>query len=403
MSLLSPRFTFARQTRCALPGVTMLLGVAVAASAVSNLLYAPMVGLAGWGISALQALHRGSIRRPDRAELAVFVFAAYAVLSVMWAPPAAQVNPRTVIIEYGAIPATFAMVYRLASRERGWEFLAGAYLTGALGGALLVFLSAASGTPFEESGRYSIPGVNPNYAAYSMVTALPFAVGLYGGRTRRRPRHVIAIGAVISLLGAAIALTGCRGASIAYLAALLVGFGAYVRNRPVLALTVGVVLAFAVWRLAPLVADALPTRLYSVEEQGEDVSSGRFALWERALEVFSENPVFGAGADSYPSFTDQGMHAHNVFLTALAELGLVGEAMFLGCIALIGYRIMGARSADERIGRSIGAMVLIIWVVIASTGVWLVALPPWIAFGWAVARPKCRDVQQIAPHDVGVA
>jgi O-antigen ligase len=76
-------------------------------------------------------------------------------------------------------------------------------------------------------------------------------------------------------------------------------------------------------------------------EQNHD----RIFIWERAVEIFVDKPVFGTGYGHYPIVAPSlyhtanpkrpaKNHAHNVFLTLLAETGLVGFWAFwwmIGC------------------------------------------------------------------------
>jgi O-antigen ligase len=82
-----------------------------------------------------------------------------------------------------------------------------------------------------------------------------------------------------------------------------------------------------------------------------DLSTGRLYMWIVALDVFLENPVFGAGPQSWQdnllagaSFLGQdaaryeqvlGGAYHNVLFTTLAERGVVGTAALLVFVAMI--------------------------------------------------------------------
>lgn len=82
----------------------------------------------------------------------------------------------------------------------------------------------------------------------------------------------------------------------------------------------------------------------------QDVSNGRFALWQSAVEVWETSPVYGAGystfvpyaqehtADTYAVNNDQGNYTsmHNTFFNALAFQGTIGAVLFV----LIALRIL---------------------------------------------------------------
>ncbi|MDR2386342.1 MAG: O-antigen ligase family protein [Deltaproteobacteria bacterium] len=64
----------------------------------------------------------------------------------------------------------------------------------------------------------------------------------------------------------------------------------------------------------------------------------RFNYWEHGYEVFKEHPIFGVGPAAKPNIPVEKrvrpsksafQHAHNVFLTIMAEMGLIGLVAFL--------------------------------------------------------------------------
>ncbi|MCP4233372.1 MAG: O-antigen ligase family protein [Aestuariibacter sp.] len=53
-------------------------------------------------------------------------------------------------------------------------------------------------------------------------------------------------------------------------------------------------------------------------------SGGRIPLWEAALDIFLQYPLFGGGPQHYSFYQGRSGHAHNMLLNYLAELGLLG-------------------------------------------------------------------------------
>lgn len=66
----------------------------------------------------------------------------------------------------------------------------------------------------------------------------------------------------------------------------------------------------------------------------EESTTGRTFLWDRAIQLWSESPIFGSGWGTYRYYWVDGYQgvsiaAHNVFLQLLAEVGIVGLVLFL--------------------------------------------------------------------------
>lgn len=66
----------------------------------------------------------------------------------------------------------------------------------------------------------------------------------------------------------------------------------------------------------------------------EESTTGRTVLWNRAIQLWNESPVFGSGWGTYRYYWTNGFNgistaAHNVFLQLLAEVGVIGLIIFL--------------------------------------------------------------------------
>lgn len=59
----------------------------------------------------------------------------------------------------------------------------------------------------------------------------------------------------------------------------------------------------------------------------DDISSGRYSLYEKMFLTFLENPLFGIGTYSIPKII--GNLGHNIYLQILAENGIIGIILFL--------------------------------------------------------------------------
>jgi O-antigen ligase len=60
----------------------------------------------------------------------------------------------------------------------------------------------------------------------------------------------------------------------------------------------------------------------------EGTGQSRIQLWSDALIYFRESPLFGIGMDNFSQFSSH--VAHNSFIHAYTELGILGGTLFLG-------------------------------------------------------------------------
>ncbi|WP_248361456.1 O-antigen ligase family protein [Anaeromyxobacter oryzae] len=352
----------------------------------TNSQYAQFALLAAAALYALRALRGGTIRRPSSVEVLLVLFAGYAIASILWRDVSSGASATTIFVEYVGLAAAFIVVVRTSGIRSNWYFLATCYIVGCCVDLILIFSAFKSGTTIDSAGRYGLANVNSNYTAYSLVSGVPLLVLLYWRRARRRLASSIALMVGMSTFGLGIGLTGCRGATVAFLLCVFVIAARGLKTRPLAgglftASMAGVLVAG--WSH---VEDVLPSRLFLDASSAEDLSSGRFTLWERALVIFGRNPLLGSGADSYPWLSEDGMHAHNVFLSVLAELGIIGLLLLVVALALLFRSYF--RSSASKSARSAALMLVCTWLVIAGTGVWQYALPAWIMFGLFVTIPR---------------
>ena len=118
------------------------------------------------------------------------------------------------------------------------------------------------------------------------------------------------------------------------------------------------VFLFSWQTLVPTAVQERVLMTYDKNEQQLDTSAqDRVALWNDAMELFRQNPVFGGGFDTYrlqhrvSIYTD----THNYFLKVLVEMGIAGLLFFLfllGKAARLGLKLW--RTAQDPFLQSLG-------------------------------------------------
>lgn len=86
----------------------------------------------------------------------------------------------------------------------------------------------------------------------------------------------------------------------------------------------------------------------------EESTTGRTLLWDRAIQLWGESPIFGSGWGTYRYYWTNGYQgissaAHNVFLQLLAEVGIIGLVIFMIPALSTFFGLMGnARCLSRR-------------------------------------------------------
>jgi putative inorganic carbon (hco3(-)) transporter len=144
-----------------------------------------------------------------------------------------------------------------------------------------------------------------------------------------------------------------RGAYVAAIAVLL--FYGIVRSRKLLVFSI--ICAFF-WKviLPPTVIERV-TMTESTAGVLESSAQERLDLWQHAVQLFKDNPVFGIGYGSFGYTVPQGSltDTHNFYLRTLCEQGVVGVSIFLLILAFAfhsGWRLY--RCGRSRFHKGLG-------------------------------------------------
>jgi O-antigen ligase len=332
------------------------------------------------GLSLLATLMKG--RRPAfPGRLAVPAAAWLLVLVVSAAVAPSNRLEALASLERPASGALLAWaVYELCRSRARWRLLAQAAALSGLAVAL-VGLAEASGIPTVRDwlaalhdGAVPIGDVprvastlsHPNEAAMLLELSLPLLVAW--AWTAPRPwRALLALGALSDLV--AMVLTFSRAGVVAGMAGLAIMAGLCVvrgERRPLLSLSAAALAVPAALLCAAMTDPGLDRRLTAelTDTPTPALSVGprpsRMEFWIAALEMLHDRPWLGVGPDNFRwRFADYsgvpadnlGIHAHDQYLEALADTGVLG-LLSLGWllvrlvrIALDGVR-RGTQSAD---------------------------------------------------------
>jgi len=315
--------------------------------------------------------------RRDRSAVVLFgallAYLAVVVLSLVVASDRASTVKE--IIKWGevlAVLASGAYLLRGVGQVRlvAWSAIAAGVAEALLGYAQWALSAGAA--QLAEGGRIFGTFGQPNpYAGY-LNLSLPLALALAVFAPAARERIAAAAAAVL-LLGAE-ALSASRGGLIGLAVAVLVLAAAGLRRERIAAAAAAlVVLLFALAAFTTLLPHALgtallrPLRLDGISPDAPVTSANystmeRLAHWIAGLRMFAAHPLLGVGAGNYdaaypryafhPSVWPEALgHAHNYYINAAAETGLLGLVaifVFAGAALAVGWR--ATRRAASPVG-----------------------------------------------------
>lgn len=230
-----------------------------------------------------------------------------------------------------------------------WSFVLGAVLTALV--ALVGIGSGAGGGGARFGGYLG----NPNNLAAVVLPALALSGFMLIGSTRPLERLLLAACGIVLLV--TLFLTQSRGGLIGLAAMVL---AALVLAGPARRRTIQFLVVLAVGGLAYYEVLASPAARHRATEFSASQSTGRVDLWHVALKMFEAHPLQGVGLDNFtvlaPGYLARDFpiqradlflrpvatQVHNTYLTLLAELGVLGEILFLAL--LVGIVVVAGRA-----------------------------------------------------------
>lgn len=171
--------------------------------------------------------------------------------------------------------------------------------------------------------HYSTSGIY-----FSIAVLVMFAIWL----TKTKKTKVDTIWLILMLFS--LFMTQKRGPLLFCIIAMVAAYFIYekIKTKTILKF-LGIVLVIII--LLILVIQIFPStsglidRLVQLDEQ-DDITSGRIPLYEYAISLFKQNPLFGIGWGQYRYSYVREIYAHNIYAQILAETGIVGAVLFFG-------------------------------------------------------------------------
>jgi len=88
---------------------------------------------------------------------------------------------------------------------------------------------------------------------------------------------------------------------------------------------------------------------YNNFQEGEDITSGRTLLYEKAILAFHESPIYGIGVANFRNYTGSDTNVHNAYLQILCEQGILGLVLYIiPLLYTIYYSIKLIRRIEEQ-------------------------------------------------------
>jgi O-antigen ligase len=318
-----------------------------------------------------------SVKRKSTSYKPIFFLAAYLALiflSFFWTQDRQIYKP--IVIMYLFCFISFVSVMIFVMKKSDLRLFCYASLIGAVSAFLsLSVYSEDFGLLFD---RYAIGEVNANYTAYVLaggffVTAVTIKV------TRPVGVELLLMLAGMALIYYTITLLGTRGAQISVILTTLVLMSERLMNRNIAVLTAAslilIGISFSLGFLSPFLQ-----WVDSFSERSTGDLSGRLLIWNEAIKFISQNLALGVGPGAFIKLNSFEVGAHNLFLTIMLDIGLIGLTVFVFFL----YSIYSTMKKNGAIGAKLFLALLVYWMPMALSGHWETAPFSWAVVAFAI-------------------
>jgi O-antigen ligase len=326
-------------------------------------------------ITAGERERRQQIFSPQAFLFVLIFFVGWAAVSAVWAEDTGAAIGATT--RYLPNAMLFLIVFAGVRTRKQLLWVVGSLVVGAV---VAAGYGMVAGPPPDDPGRAAIGNANETAASLVMGGTLAAALAF---TLRGKPVLRVLTAVAVPLCVFSVFLTLSRGGLVALGASLIAAIVVAGRRRgPVLGLAAVAVLATVVYfgAFAPVEA-----RDRILELEG---GTGRTDIWTVGWRMVEDQPLVGVGAGNFPVasiqyllepgallrtdfIVDNPKVAHNTYLNVLAELGVIGLALFLAIIAFPLWwatRAVGfaTQAGDRQLDVLARAMVVVIVGLLAA-------------------------------------
>ena len=317
----------------------------------------------------------GFKRAPNGALLVLFIVVNYLALwntSLRFSLPLPFTTDNELLSDwknYAEMIFLYFLVFNCTQDEKHQKIVTSIVAAVMLFIAVREFRNFTEGDVFSYDKRVEGPfwvmGLGANHMGAFVAHYGAVLLGLYLLDDNRQRRWLYLLAMIFSLHPLFFAYS--RGAYIGALAAVL--FFGIVKKRSLLLLLVAIVIF---WQT--LLPQTVVERIAMTESPSGELESSagkRVELWDRAVELFQNNPLFGIGYGGFSlSVSVEGLtDTHNFYMRMLSEQGIIGIVLF-GIVLLAafrsGWRLYGLAQTSYLRGLGLGFMGCVIAVVVTN-------------------------------------
>lgn len=335
-----------------------------------------LVGVVAGIIWVVKVLAAGGLRRPRPVHLVILAFICWNAMSVIWSVAVDDSGTRA--LTYIQILGLVLIVWDLYETPAALRAGLQAYVLGAwvpIVSSIHNYLTARHTFYYN---RYSASGFHVDDLGQIVALGVPISwyLALRSGDGPRSRWWAVINWIYTPAAVLVIFLTASRSSILALAPSCVFALLLLNKIRPQVRIAVAAVSVAAVLAIFPFVpASSLKRFAGTTEVVTSGDLNGRTEIWRQGLDIFSEHPWIGVGTGAFRSAdVDYGKAGHNLVISLLAEIGLVGFTLFSAAFLLV----LRDALAQPKDWRRLWITVLMIWGLGALTHNWEARKQTWL-------------------------
>ncbi|MEY8349323.1 O-antigen ligase family protein [Bacillus cereus] len=329
-------------------------------------------------ISMIYILYRGYISGINKQHIIIFIFCVWGACSYFWSHN--KLSSLTVILTLIQLCLMFVLMSQVIDTRKHILKMLQAFVFGGLVSSFGTIYNYVSGININVyDSRFAARGFDPNELGIILVMsiAISWYLSLY-----IENKFLIIINRIYIALGSfAVFLTASRTAFLALLIAYIYIFISGKKNSKlswILKISIG---SLILYNLHLFIPEASLDRILttSSEIKSGDLNARQDA-WAGGMRLFQDNPILGVGIGAFrttlASNYNIDMVAHNIYISVLGELGIVGLIIFL-CILVQGLLNIKSLKYNNKL---LLIVLLLVWILASMTLTWEYSKTTWLFF-----------------------
>ena len=352
---------------------------------------ARLFGVLALVLGVLAIIERGTLKWPAPGHFMLALFVVSAACTYLWSLYPEGTLAQTVT--YLQLLMLVWLIWELAPRVSDQKRLMQAYVLGTFVSGIDTIYRFLSHQQAAYQ-RYAGSGLDANDLGLVMALSIPLSYCLL---IQEKGWMVWVYRLQLVLAGTTVLLTASRGATLSCVVALAIvplTHAQLTKRKRVAILLTLLLLVFAVLQFVPASSWERLSTMPSEVEHGS--MTGRTVIWKAAWEIFREHPLVGIGSNAFRLVVSRVLEepirlddpdspappAHNTFLSVLVEQGVIGFAIFVALLVVLGLSL---RTVPP-LTRKMWIVMLAVWAVGVSSLTWEMRKPTWFFFGLLLAQ-----------------